>query len=212
MKWSDLLKIVSEEPAFSSSLLKVGEVSQAQVELQLARWVKAGRILPLRRGLYVLAKPYRKIEPHPFLLANDLTRASYVSLQSALAHYGLIPEHVPVVTSVTTGRPVKRQTAFGTFTSRHVQHAMFYGFQKVQIAAGQEAYVALPEKALLDLVYLSPGGDDLKFLSELRLQHTEAMNPGVLTELEERSGKPKLKRALKIILRLMESEEEYEKL
>ena len=212
MKWPELLRIVGEEPVFSSSLLKVGEVSQARIEVQLARWVKAGRILSLRRGLYVLAEPYRKVVPHPFLLANILTRASYVSLQSALSYHGLIPEHVPVVTSVTTGRPGKTQTALGIFMCRHVQHAMFYGFQKALIASDQEAYIALPEKALLDVVYLIPGGDDSKFLCELRLQNTEVMEPAILTELVERSGKPKLKRALKVILQLMKSEADYEEL
>ena len=212
MKWNEILSIVGEEPVFSSSLLKVGDVLQARIEVQLSRWVKAGRILQLRRGLYVLVQPYRKVEPHPFLLANALTRASYVSLQSALAHYGLIPEHVPVVTSVTTGRTGRRQTALGSFVFRHVKHDMFHGFQKVQVAAGQEAYVAQPEKALLDLVYLSSGGDDPKCLHELRLQNTEILETAVLTELVERNGKPKLKRALQVILRLMETEAEYEEL
>jgi len=48
---------------------------------------------------------YYKVKPHPFVVANRMVRGSYVSCQSALAHYGLIPEHVPVVTSITTARP-----------------------------------------------------------------------------------------------------------
>jgi len=47
----------------------------------------------------------QKRKPHPFVVANRMVRGSYVSLQSALAYYGLIPEVVPVVTSVTTARP-----------------------------------------------------------------------------------------------------------
>jgi predicted transcriptional regulator of viral defense system len=69
------------------------------VRRQISRWVKVGRLHQLRRGLYALAPPYQKIVPHPFLVANRLVQGSYVSLQSALAHYGMIPEYVPVTYS-----------------------------------------------------------------------------------------------------------------
>lgn len=98
-----LAELVQNEPVFTSSLLKVAGIKTSQIELQLVRWVKSGCLLKLRRGVYVLGKTYRKIEPHPFLIANRLQRGSYVSFQSALAYYDLIPEHVPVVTSATTG-------------------------------------------------------------------------------------------------------------
>ena len=96
MKWNELLFLIGEEPVFSSGMLLAGRPSARQVRLQLSRWVKAGRLIQLRRGLYVLAKPWRKVEPHPFLLANSLRRGTYVSLQSALAWHGTIPEYVPM--------------------------------------------------------------------------------------------------------------------
>lgn len=49
----------------------------------------------LRRKLYALATPWRRVHPHPFLIANELHHPSYVSLQSALAYHGMIPEAVP---------------------------------------------------------------------------------------------------------------------
>jgi len=91
MKWQALLALVADEALFSSALLLAGDVSAAQVRLQLSRWVKTGRLLQLRRGLYALAPTWRKLEPHPFLIANQLQRGSYVSLQSALAFYGSSP-------------------------------------------------------------------------------------------------------------------------
>ena len=105
MRIEELAELIQDEPVFASSLLKVAGIKTSQVEIQLVRWVKSGYLLKLRRGVYTFAEPYRKIEPHPFLIANHLQRGSYVSFQSALAYYDLIPEHVPVVTSATTGRP-----------------------------------------------------------------------------------------------------------
>lgn len=98
MKFDELQALVADEPVFSSGFLLSGRANDQSLRLQLSRWVKAGRLLRFRRGLYALAPPWRKVEPHPFLVANRLRRGTYVSLQSALAWHGVIPEHVPVVT------------------------------------------------------------------------------------------------------------------
>lgn len=105
MKFERLIKIVDGEPVFEAGLLLAGDVDPADVRRQLSRWTKGGRLYQLRRGLYALAPPFQKVRPHPFLIANRMVRSSYVSCQSALAYYDLIPEHVPVITSVTTMRP-----------------------------------------------------------------------------------------------------------
>jgi len=119
MKFEALLQIVEDEPVFETGFLLAGDVDPADVRRQLSRWVKGGRLLQLRRGLYALAPPYRKVKPHPFLVANRLVPGSYVSLQSALAYHGLIPEHVPVTTSVTTGRPQRQESPLGSFVYHH---------------------------------------------------------------------------------------------
>ena len=81
MKWRDLLTSLGREPVFSASLLQAGDVSRKELSVQLSRWVKSGHLIQLRRGVYAIARPYRKTEPHPFLVANSLCRNSYVSLQ-----------------------------------------------------------------------------------------------------------------------------------
>ena len=197
MKFESLLSIVAEEPVFSSGLLLSGNVTARQVRLQLSRWTKAGRLLQLRRGLYVPASPWRKVEPHPFLVANRLHRGSFVSLQSALAWYGLIPEHVPVVTSVGPGRPETIQTPLGGFQFSHLSEKLRFGYMKIEVAPKQFAFIALPEKALLDLVYLTPGADSPEYLAELRLQNLTVIDRSKLEELAWRSGKSKLTRAAK---------------
>ncbi len=191
MKFSRLMEIVGQEPVFHSSLLLAGEVDLVDLGRQLSRWVKSGKLIQLRRGLYALSQPHQKIAPHPFLVANRLKRASYVSLQSALEYHGLIPEHVPSITSITTGRPETFSNALGNFVFRHIKRELFFGYQQVELGSGQSAFVARPEKALLDLVYLTPGSDDIHYLRELRLQNAGNLDPGLLLEqaLEFRSRK-----------------------
>ena len=207
MKWEALLALVAGEPVFPSALLLAGEVSTAQVRLQLSRWVKAGRLLQLRRGFYALAPTWRKVEPHPFLVANRLQRGSFVSLQSALAFHGVIPEHVPVVTSVGPGRPETVHNPLGAFQFNHLTGRLFFGYSRMEVAARQFAFVASPEKALLDLIHLTPGADSKDYLGELRLQNPEAMNLSMLDELARRSGKAKLLRAAQLVERVLEAVE-----
>lgn len=206
MKFADLVALVGNEPVFASSLLLVGKVSSAEVRLQLSRWVATGKLLQLRRGLYALAPTWRKVEPHPFLVANALQRGSYVSQQSALAFHGIIPEHVPVVTSVGPRRPETIRNRLGTFQFRHVASRLLYGYTHIDVAPGQYAFVAEPEKALLDLVYLTSGGDSPDYLHALRLQQVDAIHPATLLAFAEASRTPRLIRAAHHVLQMVADE------
>ena len=191
MIFEELHSVVEDEPVFETSLLLSGNVDPINVRRQLSRWASKGRLHRLRRGLYALAPPYRKVKPHPFVVANRLVRPSYVSLQSALAFHGLIPESVPVTTSITTGRPGKFSTPLGGFLFRHVQAPLFQGFHEVEMDQRQPAVVATPEKALLDLLYLEKGSDSEAFIAELRLEMDDGFDLEELERLRQtfRSGK-----------------------
>ena len=195
MKFEDLLKKVGDVPCFTSRFLAAGE-NLPQVRLQLARWVKDGRLIKLHKGFYTLAEPYRKIKPELFSMANSLKTPSYVSLQSALSWHGLIPEFVPATTSITTARPQAIETPLGRFEYRHVNKNFFWGYQKVELAEKQQAFVARAEKALLDLVYLTSGGAQKEFLKELRLQNLDNLSKDTLRQYAEKSDSPKLRRAV----------------
>ena len=213
MKFEDLLGIVEKEPVFEPGLLLAGDVEPAALQRQLTRWVSAGRLFQLRRGLYSLAPPFQKRRPDPFHIANRLVRGSYVSLHSALAHYGLIPEYVPLTTSVTTGRPGLWETPLGRYDYRHVRDDLFTGYRRTALADDQEAFLATPEKALLDLVYLTPDAESPEYLQELRLQHLDRLDLAELHRQAEAMGKPKLLRAAERIKQLAVIEaEEYEPL
>ena len=206
MKWTELLEIVGREPVFSASLLQAGDTDRKELSVQLSRWLRAGRLVQLRRGVYAIARPYRHAEPHPFRVANALRKNSYVSLQSALAFHGVIPEYVPVCTSVTTARTERLETELGTYTYHHVKPDYLFGFDQREVAANQHAFVATPEKALLDLVYITPRGNDASYLRELRLQHTELVDMTKLEELANRMDKPKLRSAARVIRLIFDEE------
>jgi hypothetical protein len=76
---------------------------------------------------------------------------------------------------------------------------MFFGYQRIQVAPDQFAYIATPEKALLDLVYLQPGGDDRAYLESLRLQNLDQFDLEKMWRFVEKSGRPKLIRAVQEI-------------
>lgn len=206
MEFFKLLEKVSDEPVFETSLLLAGDINPAALHLQLSRWEKDGKIIQLRRGLYALAPVYQKKKPHPFLIANRLQPASYISMQSALSHYGLIPEYVMETTSVTTVRPRTWQTPLGVFTYRNIKRSWFHSYQLVEMTNGQNSFIANPEKALLDLIYLEAGGDSLDYLQELRLQNTEILDLEKIDLLTRRSNKPKLIRAYRNLYSILNNE------
>ena len=211
MEFVELLRIVGDEPIFESSLLFAGIQNIPNLQRQLARWVQAGYLYQLRREVYMLAPPYQKTRPHPFLAANRMVGASYVSGESALAFHGLIPEYVPVITSVTTNRPGHWTNAVGDFQYQHVKIGLFFGYESIQVDGKQHAFVATPEKALLDLIHLRSGGDSLPFLESLRLQHLDRLSLQRLDAFVERADSPKLARAAKLIHSLTRVDaEEYE--
>ena len=212
MEFESLLKLIGNEPIFESSILLAGDVDPKLIRIQLSRWIKAGKIYQLRRGLYSIAPPYQRQQPHPFLVTNHLQKASCVSLQSALSFYGLIPEVVNITTSVSTGRPERLDTPLGTYEFRHIKTELLFGYRMTELGE-QSALIATPEKALLDLIYLQPGGDSLAYLKELRLQNTEKLDKDLLRRQSEKFNTPKLQNAVKGILQLISGEsEEFEDL
>jgi len=211
VKFEQLLVLVGDEPVFETALLFAGDVDPADVQRQLSRWTRTGRVVQLRKGLYALAPPFRKVIAHPFVVANRLVPPSYVSMESALAHHGLIPEHVPVTTSVTTGRTGRFTTALGVYAFHQIKQDLFWGYELMDLADGQQGFVAAPEKALLDLVHQRSGADAPEYLGELRLQNLDLLDRATLRGMAARAQSPKLARAAEVIAQRMDREaEEYE--
>ncbi len=211
MKFQRLLELVGNEPVFETSLLLAGRVSRADIMRQLSRWTKAGRLVQLRKGVYAFAEPFRKVVAHPFVVAGRLVTPSYATSESALSHHGLIPEAVPVTTSVTTGRGGRFDTPLGACAFRHLKEDLFWGYELTALGDGQQAFVATPEKALLDLVYLRREGTSL--LEGMRLQGLERIDMAKLSAMVERATRPIFRRALVSIAQLQRDEaKEYDTL
>jgi len=209
MRWRYLQHCTQDQPLFETSLFLTGDVTRHQAQRQLSDWVKAEKVIQLRRGIYALPEH----NPHPFIVANRMVPGSYVSLQMALAYYHLIPEHVAVITSVTTQRPGEYVNKFGRFTYRHINTSLFFGIEYRLLVGNEYAFIATPEKALLDLIHLRPQGDSVSYLESLRLQNLDMLDIDRLYHFAERSCKPKWRRAASAIETLARREaQEYEPL
>lgn len=148
---------------------------------QLARWQKKGLLIQLKRGVYVLNKSDRKVNPSRFFFANQLLWPSYVSLESALGYYGLIPEAVVDVTSVTSKKTSRFKNPLGEFIFQRVKPAAFRGYRSYKDEAGLDVFIAEPEKAVVDFLYLNlrkfKTGTKSVFKESYRFQNTELLNP-----------------------------------
>lgn len=168
-------------------------------QVQLSRWVASGRLIKLARQNYVIAAPYRNINPPLEHLANRLVCPSYVSFECALSWYGLIPGSTPVVTSVTTQRPRVQTTLLATFRYRHVRPTLFWGFEKVS-SNGIEVTIALPEKALIDLFYFWSGSISLSRIAGMRFQNLDQIDPERLSDFASRTEVRKIARGIERFL------------
>jgi predicted transcriptional regulator of viral defense system len=121
------------------------------LNLQLHQWARRGWVRRLKRGLYELAFPEPSRIPD-LVVANRLCSPSYVSLDTGLSHYGVIPEFAPQVTSVTPGTTRRFANQYGVFTYFSVMPAAFRGYG-LATAGGRKVLMADPEKAVVDRLY-----------------------------------------------------------
>jgi len=108
----------------------------------------SGLFLKLRNGLYMVKDAYVS----PLFIANKIYEPSYVSLNTALSHYGIIPEVVYATTSVTTKIPREFTTPKGNFIYQRIKKQAFTGYG-LQLIDKENALIAEPEKALADYLY-----------------------------------------------------------
>lgn len=120
----------------------------------ISRRVKAGELIRLKNGFFLIAE---KIEeaPVPYeQIANLMYGPSYISFEWALSFYQMIPEGVYVVTSASMTKSKKFKTPIGTFDYAYLSHARYaVGIDQKETLAGK-FLIATPEKALADLIHL----------------------------------------------------------
>jgi len=142
---------------------------------KIAALEKSGYLVRLKRGLFVVSPQTNGQAISRELAANHLLGPSYVSLESALSFYGLIPERVYAVRSVTTKRAKKYSTPLGVFDYVTIPENYFPIGIRQEIVENQYAYlIAEPAKAVCDMIVATPN---------LRLQSVQAMQDYLTEDL-----------------------------
>lgn len=196
MEYDALVNLTAAMPCFDLALLtQAFDDRRDAIRVQLSRWMKQGKVIGLRRGMYTLSDTYRRAPLFPAALANQLYRPSYLSGLWALGHYDLIPERVVRFTSVTSRVPRRFENLFGVFDYRNIKQDCFFGFTTVS-HAGQDVLIAGPEKALLDHWHLTGGEWTPERLEEMRYQHVDRVSQRRLRDYAGRFRSPRLKRAV----------------
>ncbi|HLG19854.1 MAG TPA: hypothetical protein VI895_08595 [Bdellovibrionota bacterium] len=135
----DLEQLMTGTPARRYSLVK--------------RALAKGDLLQIRRGLYTLNDLYRTEKIHPFALAQWICGPSYISFESALSYWELIPEGVRTVTSGTSSRSREFDTPLGHYSFTRVPFSPLYA-EVTRIKEGSEVFfMAKPLRAMADYVY-----------------------------------------------------------
>lgn len=178
----------------------------------LTRWAHKGLLVKLRQGWYAFPEMLRYPDFSRYI-ACRIYRPSYVSLHSALSIYGIIPEAVVNITSVTTLKTESFENAFGQYSYQNVKPSLFFGYKPLtlpknttMVNAPQLTWnLALPEKALLDLLYLYPFYNDETELEQLRMDEnfmTEELDVEKLHEYRQMIGSKSLDNRVRKLLKL----------
>ena len=163
MKYLELRKAIQTNIfRYLEVVKKFNQEPEASIKTQLHRFVKKDLLVKIKKGLYCFDQ--KKL--HEFDLASLLYQPSYISLESALNYYGLIPDVPQSVTSVTivTTKTIRNQ--FGRFSYAKIKPSLYFGFKQIKSANSSLFFnLAQKEKALLDYFYLRK----IKNLADLRL-------------------------------------------
>ena len=186
----DILELKSKigSKYFDYQKLKNALKNQSNPRRFIGGLIRKGRLIRVKKGLYIWD---RKVDPTPFskeILANLIYGPSYVSLEYALSYYGLIPERVESITSVTLKRNNQFITPVGRFEYKHLHKTVYSKGLKIEIIDDEQRFImATKEKALLDTIALRFHQKDIKknFINEnLRIDPFEFKKLDILGLLE----------------------------
>lgn len=137
-----------------SQLGKQLELKDSTVKTYISRFLRYKEIIQLKNGLYVTTDFFEKNKndvSYSFYLANIIRTPSYVSSWTALQYYNLTTEAIYSVTSVTPKVTRDYQTKAGNFSYQSIKKELFSDFSLIK--GKFDFFIALPSKALFDLLY-----------------------------------------------------------
>ena len=150
---------------------------------RLTEWQKKGLIKKIRRGYYVFSDLVIR-EEELFLIANRIYTPSYVSFESALSYYGLIPEGVYTITSACGKKTARFHATVGEFSYRHIKPPLLFGYH-LQKLGNQTYKIADREKTVLDYLYLNPSIVSDADFHEWRFNSQEFMKSADMTKMHK---------------------------
>lgn len=168
----------------------------------LWEWVRKGLLVKLRNGYYTFPE-FKNKSGFSFFLANRIYRPSYISLHTALAFYGMIPEAVIQITSVTSLKTAIFSNEFGEYSYKSVRSDLLFGYE-LKTLEGRSLLFATPEKALLDLLYLYPFYKTEVDFQELRLDEyfmQNSLNISLFQEYLIQFGSKALEKRANLLLK-----------
>jgi predicted transcriptional regulator of viral defense system len=167
----------------------------------LVRWVRQGYLIRLRQGYYAFPE-YKESTDFTLYFANTIYKPSYISLYTALSFYGIIPESVPEITSVTTLKTITFSNDFGEYSYKNIRPELMFGYDLRDMEGGRRIMFAKPEKAIIDLLYLYPFYNTERDLENLRLDESymeDDFNAKRLTEFSDRIGSKALSKRIDML-------------
>ena len=150
MKFRDFQRHAKDLPVFN--LNDVRKFDPDFHRQQLSDWLDRGYIQSLAGGFYLLADA-QVDESYLFMLANRIYEPSYISRESALAYYLVIPESVLGVTSISSRKTKQFDSEWGRFSYRSIKPALMFGYRVVVQEKMIKYKIASLEKAVLDYLY-----------------------------------------------------------
>jgi predicted transcriptional regulator of viral defense system len=182
------LKNTPEICLTDSDLTAILQVNNQQRYSLIKRALKNGNLVRVRRGLYCLGKNLTQEKPHPFALAEKIYWPSYISFESALAHYGLIPEAVYNITCATSKRAANFTTPYGNFSYIKMPTVNFFAQVEKVIEGKAQFFIAKPWRAICDYMYYHKRNwiDLQPLFADLRIEQDDLpkITLAELTELE----------------------------
>ena len=151
-----MVKEYAEAPISRHLILELLSEYQSPND-KISELLKSKELISIRRGLYITGPKLDLPTPEPFLIANHLRGPSYVSLESALSYWNMIPERAYEISSVTIKTSKLYKTSVGRFSYQQLKTPYYsYGIKNIAYSPKQTMLVASPEKALCDKVLLTP--------------------------------------------------------
>ena len=169
----------------------------------LTRWLKQGYIIRLRQRYFSFPE-YKNKPDYARYFANRIYRPSYISLQTALSFYGMIPEAVVQFTNITSLKTAVFFNEFGEYSYKSIKEEFMFGYEPKFIADGRTVLFATPEKALLDLLYLNPFYNSEQDFLELRLDEDymqDELNQELLIKYCSQFQNKELKKRVNLLLK-----------